>query len=154
MPNPKKPTHLKAIQGTQRKDRDNPAEPVVSGGRPTAPEHLSPMEAEKFDELAGYLEGMRVLSVEDRDALAALSVVLVEIQEDQILLNSEGAYYVPNLDNPIVRAHPAVQRLASNRQRAQALLGEFGLTPASRSKVSAKGQGEENPFGALDGMRA
>ena len=150
MANPRKPTHLKSIQGTKRKDRDNPAEPAVSGVIPSAPEHLSEQEAAKFLVLLGYITGMGIASVEDTDALANLSAVLVEIEEDQVLLHSLGSpYYIPNDENGMIRAHPAVNRISVNRQRAQALLGEFGLTPAARSKVSASAPTAENPFKAL-----
>ena len=91
-----------------------------------------------------------VLGLEDSDALANLASVLVEIEEDQVLLHSLGSpYYVPNEENGMIRAHPAVNRISVNRQRAQALLGEFGLTPAARSKVSAGKPAEANPFAAL-----
>lgn len=150
MGNPKKPTHLKAVQGTLRKDRANPSEPKPSGALPVPPDHLSEQEAEKFLVLTGYLKSMGVAAVEDTDALASLASVLVEIEEDQVLLHSLGSpYYIPNEENGMIRAHPAVNRIQVGRQRAQALLGEFGLTPAARSKVSAGKPSEQNPFAAL-----
>ncbi len=150
MANPRKPTHLKTIQGTARPDRANPNEPVASDIPPTAPEYLSERAVEKFCELTAILEGMGLASRDNSDALAMLAGLLVEVEEDTVLLDSVGAFYVPSEESGIVRAHPAVARLTSNRQRAQALLGEFGLTPATRSKVSASIQEEENPFFALD----
>ena len=78
-----------------------------------------------------------------------LAGLIIEIEEDAILLESVGAFYMPSKESGIIRAHPAVARMSSNRQRAQALLGEFGLTPAARSKVSAGKPVEANPFAAL-----
>lgn len=151
MPNPKKPSHLKSVQGTSRLDRDNPNEPTASGVAPTPPEHLSEREAEKFLTLTAYITGMGIASAEDTDALANLASVLVEIEEDQVLLHSLGGpYYVPNEENGMIRKHPAVERVQTNRMRAQSLLGEFGLTPAARSKVSARSPEKENPFAGLD----
>ena len=150
MANPKKPSKLKLLQGTARKSRTNPNEPKPSGILPTPPEHLSGGEAEKFMVLRGYIESMGIASIEDVDALANLASVLVEIEEDQVLLHSLGSpYYVPNPETGMIRAHPAVNRIQVGRQRAQALLGEFGLTPATRSKVSASKAGDINPFAAL-----
>jgi len=149
MANPRKPTHLKAVQGTERKDRSNPAEPVASSALPVAPDYLSPRAVEKFLQLCGILEGMGIASRDDNDALAMLAGLIVEIEEDSVLLESVGAFYVPSKESGIIRAHPAVGRLSTNRQRAQALLGEFGLTPAARSKVSAGKPQEVNPFAAL-----
>jgi len=149
MANPRKPTHLKAVQGTARKDRSNASEPVASSALPTAPDYLSPRSVEKFLQLCAILEGMGVASRDDSDALAMLAGLIVEIEEDIVLIESIGAFYVPSEASGIIRAHPAVSRLSVNRQRAQALLGEFGLTPAARSKVSASKSVEANPFAAL-----
>jgi P27 family predicted phage terminase small subunit len=151
MPRPKKPSHLKTIEGTSRPDRENPNEPKASGAVPVPPDHLSERESEKFLQLLGYITGMGIASAEDTDALANLASVLVEIEEDQVMLHSLGGpYYVPNPENGMIRKHPAVDRIQTNRMRAQSLLGEFGLTPASRSKVSAHAPDAENPFAALD----
>jgi P27 family predicted phage terminase small subunit len=149
MANPRKPTHLKSVQGTERKDRANALEPVASTVLPTAPDYLSTRAVEKFLQLCGILAGMGIASRDDNDALAMLAALIIEIEEDSILLDSVGAFYVPSEESGIVRAHPAVSRLSTNRQRAQALLGEFGLTPAARSKVSAGKPAEVNPFAAL-----
>ncbi|MBL1438348.1 MAG: phage terminase small subunit P27 family [Rhodobacteraceae bacterium] len=149
MANPRKPTHLKAVQGTTRKDRANPNEPVASTEIPVAPNYLSASAVEKFAQLCAILEGMGVASRDDTDALAMLASILIEIEEDVILLEDLGAFYVPSKESGIVRAHPAVARLATNRQRAQALLNEFGLTPAARSKVTARKTKGANPFAAL-----
>jgi P27 family predicted phage terminase small subunit len=149
MANPRKPTHLKSVQGTERKDRANPSEPIASNVLPTAPDYLSPRAVEKFMQLCRILEGMGIASRDDNDALSILAGLIIEIEEDSILLESVGAFYVPSKESGIIRAHPAVARLSTNRQRAQALLGEFGLTPAARSKVSAGKPVELNPFAAL-----
>ena len=149
MANPRKPTHLKAVQGTLQKCRANPNEPVASSALPVAPDYLSPRAVEKFLQLCSILDGMGIASRDDNDALAMLAGLLIEIEEDTVLLDSITAYYMPSEESGIIRAHPAVARLSANRQRAQALLGEFGLTPAARSKVSAGKKAEANPFAAL-----
>tara|TARA_R100000951_G_scaffold116730_1_gene130212 strand:- start:15137 stop:15589 length:453 start_codon:yes stop_codon:yes gene_type:complete len=146
MANPRKPSHLKAVQGTDRPDRANPNEPVASTAIPVAPDYLSVRAVEKFLQLCAILDGMGIASRDDNDALSMLSGLLVEIEEDTVLLDSVGAFYMPSEESGIIRAHPAVSRLSTNRQRAQALLGEFGLTPAARSKVSAGKSPEANPF--------
>ena len=149
MARPRKPTHLKAVQGTDRPDRENPNEPVASSALPVAPEYLSPRAVEKFDQLTAILDGMGIASRDNNDAMAMLAGLIIEIEEDTILLESVGAFYMPSEESGIIRAHPAVARLSANRQRAQALLGEFGLTPAARSKVSAGKPKEVNPFASL-----
>ena len=149
MANPRKPTHLKAVQGTERKDRANPNEPTASTAIPVAPDYLSSRAVEKFMQLCAILDGMGIASRDDNDALAILSALLIEIEEDVVLLESVGRYYMPSEESGIIRAHPAVASVASGRQRAQALLNEFGLTPAARSKVSAGKPKEADPFAAF-----
>lgn len=153
MSNPRKPTHLKAIQGTERKDRANPNEPEASSALPTAPEYLSETQAEKFAALVSILDRMRIASADNVGAIADLAVVECELEDDTVLLADIGPYYVPSKESGIIRAHPAVARLTANRQRAQALRGEFGLTPSSKSKVSALPVREGNPFAALHAGR-
>lgn len=116
---------------------------------PVAPDYLSPRAVEKFLQLCAILDGMGIASRDDNDALSMLASLIIEIEEDTILLESVGAFYMPSEESGIIRSHPAVTRLAANRQRAQALLGEFGLTPAARSKVSASKKVEDNPFAKL-----
>lgn len=149
MPRAKKPTLLKAIEGTQRKSRANPNEPVASSIPPVAPEYLSTEAAEKFSQLLVILDEMGLASRDNTDALAMLSATLADVESDTVLLDSVGAYYMPNEDAGVIRPHPAVIRLNNNRQRAQALLSEFGLTPAARAKVTAGKPREENPFRSL-----
>ena len=150
MANPRKPSYLKAIQGTERKDRSNPNEPIADTGRPVAPGYFTDAQVERFVELVGHIESIGVQSKIDAGMLADLASVECEIADDIVLLATDGPYYVPSKESGIVRAHPAVARLTANRQRAQALRNEFGLSPAARSKVSAGPQKTENPFAALD----
>lgn len=150
MSNPRKPSHLHAIQGTERAGRTNLNEPDASPDLPTAPEYLNAAQAEKFVSLVAILTGMRIASADNVGPIADLAVVECEIADDTVLLATEGPYYVPSKESGIIRAHPAVARLTANRQRAQALRGEFGLTPSSKSKVSASPERRDNPYALLE----
>jgi P27 family predicted phage terminase small subunit len=153
MANSRKPTHLKVMQGTERKDRSNPNEPIADTAWPVAPEYLSDVQVEKFIVLIEMIDSMNIANRVDVGMLTDLAVVECEIADDVVMLASDGPYYVPSKDSGIIRAHPAVARLTANRQRAQALRNEFGLSPAARSKVSALPTPErENPYAALDRM--
>lgn len=154
MSNKRKPSHLKAVQGTERKDRSNPSEPVADSVRPVAPEYFTETQIEKFIQLVGFIESLNIESSIDVGMLADLAVVECEIADDVVLLASAGPYYVPSKESGIIRSHPAVARLTANRQRAQALRNEFGLSPAARSKVSAGPKEIANPFADLNGKRA
>jgi len=120
MPNPRKPTALKVLEGTDRPDRANPAEPhyqPTSGLEPL--DWLNgPTAVEVWKELVGLLEGARVLTKGDRIAL----MTLCNWQADVI-------------DAWRSRTKPTAAEVTQLRLLYQ----EFGLTPASRSRVSSAG---------------
>ena len=91
---------------------------------------------------------MAVAARPDETALASLAIVTAAIADDNVLLADVGPY--TKRENGDTVAHPATRRLAANLQRQQALMNEFGLTPASRSKVAALNPNTENPFANLD----
>lgn len=151
MPASRKPTALKVLQGTNRKDRANPNEPIASYQLPTPPSYLSEVQVEKFSEYLAIIERMKIASADDVNALAQMAVVTCELEDDTVLLAELGsAFYIPNPSSGVVCTHPAANRLAKNRQRVQAFWNEFGLTPAARSKVSAVEPQAVNPFAQFD----
>ncbi len=46
----------------------------------------------------------------------------------------------------MIKPHPAAVMKADAWKRIRAMLSEFGMTPASRSKVGAKGPAEADPL--------
>lgn len=127
---PRKPTELHVISGSASKHpdrmRERADEPEVDGEdlrEAPAPDHLDERLAAIWKEVTGYLHA-RVASAPDLIALEAL-VRLVGV----------------------MRSGEAV---AADYARLQAYLGEFGMTPASRSKVAQgkKSEGKKG-FGAL-----
>jgi P27 family predicted phage terminase small subunit len=152
MANPKKPTHLKAIQGTLRKDRDNPAEPKANPGVASCPDWLSARAAELFSQLTATLLGMGIASPDDQAALAMLASRLEEVELMTAAIEDGGRVYEQTDETGavrMVRARPEVAMRNEAMRHAQSLLGEFGLTPAARSKVSAGKPAETNPFKAF-----
>jgi len=151
MANPKKPTHLKAVQGTWRRDRDNSAEPHANPGIASCPEWLSARAAELFFQLTATLLGMGIASPDDQAALAMLASRLEEVELMTAAIEDGGRVYetVGAGGSMMVRARPEVAMRNEAMRHAQSLLGEFGLTPAARSKVSAGKPADSNPFKAF-----
>ena len=116
-----KPTALKLLEGN-RPDRINDREPVAARGLPKAPDWIGPIALEHWKELATVLDGLGVLTTGDGPALAVLCDAFERMQ---------------------------IEETGTARSRARAdyvrLLLEFGLTPASRSKVKVA----EQPADAL-----
>lgn len=145
MPRLRKPDHLKVIQGTARADRANEAAPKPQSGVPQPPSELTDEGLAAWDALVEVLEPMGVLTVADGFALARGAEVYGEILRYQRAIKDAGS---PTYDATggsgatLIRAHPAVAMLADADRRFRAWLGEFGLTPASRSKVNVNGEDE------------
>ena len=129
MPNKRKPTGLKLVEGTDRKDRavDEPEYEPTNGAEP--PDWLLPGAVAEWNRLTELLESQRVLTDADLTMLGHLC----------------------NYHEKVVRTwrqnetpHAAVLT------QLRMMYLEFGLTPASRAKVSKTGEGRDaNPFGKL-----
>ena len=150
MPNPRTPTTLKVLRGTDRKDRANPAEPTPSTLAPDAepPDwlNLSELARTAWTDIAPILRRMRVLTEADAVALSLLCDALANYVTAKATVAQEGAVYWTEGKSPMRRAHPAVAIAGDNGKFAKAMLSEFGLTPAARSRVSATGTGEKDPL--------
>lgn len=151
MPNPRTPTRLKVIRGTARRDRANPAEPqpvlVPENARPPEWLELSPLARRAWRDLVRHLRSMAVMTNPDRIAVALLADALASYVEAKATVVKEGSTYetVGEKGGMMIRKHPAVEIGAEASRFAKIMLGEFGLTPASRSKVSHIEGGAKDP---------
>lgn len=147
---PRLPTPLKVVAGTARKHRLNPDEPDTLVGLPAAPEWLSERAAEIFRERLLLLDAMRLASQSDIDMLAVLASRLESIEICTVSIEDGGRWYVT--ENGTRKPVPALVQRNEDMRHVQSLLAEFGLSPSSRSKVSAaKKKPEENGFKELLG---
>jgi phage terminase small subunit len=220
MPNPPKPTALKLLEGTARRDRMNPSEPVAPtlevGARP--PAWLKGVRRHRaWNQLVELLNDARVLTVLDAASLALLvdamgdyleasdlvggracahcgepltskhpctAVLAIEAEEADVDEELEGQpqggalrrrrrqseeagvqlvtlphepgrrYYTSRTreGSLMIRPHPAMAVRQDAWKRVTVLLREFGMTPASRTRISAT----ESPAGdpALEFLNA
>ncbi len=135
MPNPRKPTRQKEIEGTARKDRANPAEPKYEPAVPPAPEWLCDVARIEWQRVAPLMHGQRLLAEVDMAVLAAYCEMFAEVAELTGLLREGRRYLLEEDGQP--RKYPISEERRKAIQRMQSLAGELGLTPATRSKVSA-----------------
>lgn len=144
-----KPTALRRFEGNPAKRALPPNEPTYSAGLPAKPKRISPAGKRIWDELVDEMAGAAVLRRVDRRALAQLS-------EDEALLDEaySGIWAMVDVLKKKARAEgkalpggPLLALLsmpsgrlamASVRDLAARVVierREFGLTPASRSRV-------------------
>ena len=149
MARPRKPTVLHLVQGTARVGRHNPtAEPTPMRGIPDAPEYLTRMAAEAWRRLTPVLDTMGVLTIADAFALERLCECYSEIRQHAESVELEGPTYQTKTvtGEHMTKANPAVAMRADADRRFAMYLGQFGLTPAARTKVSMTDGKQADPL--------
>jgi P27 family predicted phage terminase small subunit len=138
----KKTTQQKRIEGTLRKDRLNPNEPTPAPGIPKAPAHLSARARAAWKVLSERLDAIGVLTQADGLALEGLCEAYADLQQARESLAAHGGrvtYECTTKSGDVMyRSHPEVAMIADADRRVQTWLAKFGLTPADRSRVSAR----------------
>ena len=102
------------------------------------------------------LDEMGLASKSDAAMLTLMALRLEEVEITTALIEDSGRIYLSKVvrdeAGSIIaqqqKSHPAVAQRNEAMRHAHSLLGEFGLSPASRSKVTAglRSKGAGNPF--------
>lgn len=131
------PSHLKMVRGTDRADRGSKNEPKPERARPSAPEHMSDLGREVWGYVVGLADRMGILTEADAVALELLCEARADwISARNAIRDHGGETYTTEAG--LIKAHPAVAMRNDAARRLQSMLSEFGMSPSSRSKVSAK----------------
>lgn len=146
----RQPTALKKLRNNPGKRKLNKKEPKPLIGAPPMPEHLSKLAKAAWRRLVPILLSMKVLTVADGDALAGYCTSI----EQWILANGAIGKYgilIAELDERTgtgnVKTNPAVRVRSDALRHMRSFESEFGLTPASRSKLQIHADSEEaDPF--------
>ena len=135
----RKPTRLKRLTGTLRKDRENPNEPTPAPGAPPPRRGMAPATRAWYRRLAALLDAQRITTKMDAAALELLSDALAERDQARLIVLRDGAVYQTTTPAgcPMWRPHPCVAIAADAWRRASTMLKEYGLTSASRARVNA-----------------
>ena len=146
MANPKKPTQLKVIHGTFRKDRAPKKEPEPKKVTvvPRPPAHLTKYGKKLWKSLAAELVEKGVLTVVDLPALevccdaygiyrAAKEAVFQPV--DPVTRKKGKRTLAEYLRGKNSQTHPEYTAMTRAFYFFKAYLIEFGLTPSSRSKL-------------------
>lgn len=130
----RKPTKLKSLQGTARPCRINGAEPDYVSLDDDPPEYLTARERRKWLELCAMLKEAGVMTVADIDALTAYVQVYWIWRDAVDIIKTEGMM-IPDEKTGAMVKHPMHQIRRDAQADFVKLMIEFGLTPASRSRV-------------------
>jgi P27 family predicted phage terminase small subunit len=136
MPGPApKPTALKLIEGNPGKRKLNTNEPKPANVPPKCPGHLDDVAKKEWKRLAPVLSRMRVLTEADGIVLSTLCQTysrLIAAQEalsKSSLLVKTGSGYV--------QQSPLIGIISNCTAQLVTLCREFGLSPASRTRIAA-----------------
>lgn len=146
MARPTKPTVLKLVQGTLRKGRMNGNEPVTDLATPDCPDHIYGDAKKEWDRITGSLLEMGVLSRHDGPALEMYCTSYAEMLQARAGIKKIGMLIKTQSGYPI--KNPLITIANEAERKCLRILTEFGLTPASRSKVSTnkKPETKKNKF--------
>jgi P27 family predicted phage terminase small subunit len=137
-----KPTALKELAGNPGKRPLNKNEPRPRVAIPPCPKWLTGVARTEFKRAAKLLVNLQVLTEADRTALAAYAHQYAKWLEAEQKVVELGAVLVsPKSGGLYINPWQGVANMALKNLRS--LAAEFGMTPASRSRVSAIGPAEE-----------
>jgi P27 family predicted phage terminase small subunit len=129
-----KPSALEAGEGNPGKRRINKLEPKPSETRPRMPSTLDAGAKKEWRRLLPILERMRVLTEADGIALANLCYDYSLLQQAQASLVKTGMLTM-NKKTEMIHQNPLIKVVAQTTDRISRGLQQFGLTPASRSRI-------------------
>ena len=137
----KTPTKLKVIKGTNRKCRENKNETIVPIGIPSPPDHLSKIALTEWNRIAPKLYKAGLMSEIYMAALAGYCDAYgmwckscEQLKDEQLIITTTNGNIIQN---------PLVGIVNQSREHMRKFSTEFGASPASSAKVSAKDMGEK-----------
>lgn len=137
------PTAIRQLRGNPGKrayPKDEPKPPVHL---PRPPRTLGPIGRRRWYRVGRVLERMRVMTDADLTALELLCLAYERMIAATEAARQEGLV-IMGAKQPIVNPNVTIAQRAANEIRL--LLGEFGLTPSSRTRVAALPEEEIDPF--------
>lgn len=137
---PRKPTALKELAGTARKDRANVAEPRLQPCPiPPPPDDLTPTEREAWLELAAVVDPMRIATRADLEAFRQMVLAVAIVADARASLRAAGTVVLEEQTKAgtQVRARPEINIIATYQKLVLYHFSRWGLTPSDRSRVSS-----------------
>jgi P27 family predicted phage terminase small subunit len=128
------PTALRILRGNPGKRRlpeDEPKPPVEI---PDPPDHLDEVARKEWIRITGLLSQLRLISQLDMAGIAAYCVAFSRWADAERKVAKHGII-VMSPDKKFPMKSPYLCVAESAMQEMRKLLGEFGLTPTSRSRL-------------------
>jgi P27 family predicted phage terminase small subunit len=136
-----KPTGLKKLAGNPGKRPLNQAEPDFAGSKPRKPYGLPYYASRLWDRLSDVLYHNGLLTEADMPVFEGFCYSFHFMMKAAKILKREGVL-VEGRNGDLVR-NPADLVYRQNYSQVMKAATEFGLTPSSRSRITAEPQGHE-----------
>ena len=142
---PPKPTALKILQGNPGKRPLNKKEPKPKNEIPTCQPHLCRHGKIEWKRITKELSILGLITRIDRAALSGYCTAWGNYVESSIGIQKTG--YLVKSKTGVFRINPLVMIQTRALDQMKGFLVEFGMSPASRSRISISEPPEEsNPF--------
>jgi len=146
MPNPPTPTALKIARGNPGGRPLNVKEPKAASGAPPMPTDLSKAAKKVWKVMVPVLLKLGTLTSADGDALAAYCEAKVTWRMAQDAIETHGIIVSTTQGQS---KNPACTVSNEALKNMRALMSEFGLTPASRTKIQVHTPDTDSPLSRL-----
>jgi P27 family predicted phage terminase small subunit len=150
------PTALKIIAGNPGRRPLNENEPEFQPGIPESPDGLNDDAKKEWDRMVKVLFNAGVMSEADRSAFTSYcqaygTMMQAEREIHEMQKSGDINGLLQYLDNGRIVENPLLSIARKARSEVVKYAIEFGMTPSSRSKITAMkiGGKKENPFEKL-----
>jgi len=137
-----KPTALKELAGNPGKRALNTQEPKPKKEIPICPPHLKGVARTEWNRVTKELSALGVISLIDRASLVAYCTAWADYVNACKMVEKEGAVAIS--DKGGMYQNPWVGIKNSSMDRLVRISSEFGMTPASRTRVKVDTPNEED----------
>jgi P27 family predicted phage terminase small subunit len=141
------PTRLKLLNGNPGRRPLNEREPEPQVRLPQAPTHLGAAAKKEWRRAGRFLARSGLISDLDRAAFAAYCTAWGRWVEAEEALKTYGVMLKSPNGFPMQSPYLAVANRAMEQMRS--LLAEFGMSPASRTRVAGTPSDEDDEFEAF-----
>jgi P27 family predicted phage terminase small subunit len=133
------PTHLKILRGNPGKRRLNEREPKSNDPLPECPEHLTSEQRAAWNTFAQSLRSAKIATGLDAAALELLASAYARYLDAASRVAQAGAVWVAksDADLPTFAYSPYYNVMNREWKKVAEMLREFGMTPSSRTRISA-----------------
>ena len=135
MGRPRKPTKLKLLKGTLRPCRENPDEPKPKSNKIKIPKGITPEAKKEWRSVCKQLKEAGIITNLDTIELGLYCQAAANWKEANDKLRLTSMVIKSPSGYPIINPYYTISKNSAEQMHKS--LTEFGMTPASRSRVSA-----------------